>query len=178
MALKVLSLQVGFEADVCGLMKRGRRWVSHDSIRFCNLYSTVVEYRGVLCWQVIVVTRMALCLKKAHETRPNLTHITQKEVLRRVIAYGGSVSQFSVFFNALRCKLLHPAEWISEAPPRRPPFPGLLESRLSNTVPIFDYGQIYHFLPTLDRLVFDGTLEMIRLLRTLELNGGAVVFWK
>jgi len=49
MVLKVLSLQVGFEADVCGLMKRGRRWVSHDSIRFCNLYSTVVEYRGMLC---------------------------------------------------------------------------------------------------------------------------------
>jgi len=49
MALKVLSRQVGFEADVCGLMKRGRRWVSHDSIRFCNLYSTAVVHRGMLC---------------------------------------------------------------------------------------------------------------------------------
>jgi len=41
---------------------------------------------------------------KFEESPGDETHMTKEEVLRRVIPYGGSISQFSVVFNAVRCK--------------------------------------------------------------------------
>lgn len=127
----------------------GGRWVSHDS--------AVVGYCGMLCWLVIVVTRMPLSSNKADGKRSNPTHITQKEVSRRVIPYGGSILQFSVVFNALymiRRKPLHPAKWIGEAPTRQPSVHCPLKSQLSNIVPTFSYGQIYHFLSLIRQFSF------------------------
>jgi len=52
------------------------RWVNHDSICFCNLCSTVVEYCGVvILTSYCNHSHVYLSSKKTDETRPDPTHI-------------------------------------------------------------------------------------------------------